>query len=225
MDPDESDNQNDTPIIGMQFFSGAYLMVDLDSNTFTLWQANATTDSNLVSVGGSCSETPAANSNTTVVPSANGTSSSNTTTGGGNSINPDQWDPAKDSSLSSGAIAGIAVGSVAGVASIAALALLLIFKRRRATKARGDSSLALTEAHSPADKGALRSLGQGGWYYGQPPGMAEPMSESVNEMAAGQTDRHELAEQVKPMEMAGGDEMRYFEMPATRTPKLRPSGG
>ncbi|KYG41711.1 hypothetical protein M433DRAFT_75302, partial [Acidomyces richmondensis BFW] len=48
--PDNNANADNTPIIGMPFFSGAYLMVDLDASTFTLWQANATEDSKIVAI-------------------------------------------------------------------------------------------------------------------------------------------------------------------------------
>lgn len=36
--------------LGRYFLTAAYLMVNHDSNSFTLWQANATTSSDLVSV-------------------------------------------------------------------------------------------------------------------------------------------------------------------------------
>ncbi|KAI1452190.1 acid protease [Annulohypoxylon moriforme] len=44
---------SDTAILGRYFLTAAYLMVDLDENTFTLWQARPTSDSKLVGRDGS----------------------------------------------------------------------------------------------------------------------------------------------------------------------------
>jgi hypothetical protein len=52
--PTLAENAGDTPLIGKQFFSSTYLFVDHDAGTFTVWQANSTTDTRLVSVGGDC---------------------------------------------------------------------------------------------------------------------------------------------------------------------------
>ena len=41
-------NEQDLPTLGKQFFTSAVLMVDYDANTFTLWKANPTKDTNLL---------------------------------------------------------------------------------------------------------------------------------------------------------------------------------
>jgi len=53
-------NSNDMPLLGRTFLTSAYLYVNYDQSEFTLWQANPTTDQNLVAVGSgpSCPTTP-----------------------------------------------------------------------------------------------------------------------------------------------------------------------
>lgn len=41
-------NAGDFPLLGQTFLTSAYIMVDYDKNEFTLWQANATSDEDLV---------------------------------------------------------------------------------------------------------------------------------------------------------------------------------
>ncbi|KAI1380999.1 acid protease [Hypoxylon crocopeplum] len=106
------------PILGRYFLTSAYLMVDLDSNTFTLWKVNPTPDSELIPVVGS---------------RAAGTECGNGTYApgsGGSSSNPSQNPQAPQatqtpqpsettqttSGLSGGSIAGIVVGTVTGLA-------------------------------------------------------------------------------------------------------------
>lgn len=59
-----------------------------------------------------------------------------------------------------------------------------------------------------------------GWYYGQPPGVFEPMSDQINEMSAGQADPHELSSVQKPLEMPSAADIGPFEMASVQTPKL-----
>ncbi|KKA17825.1 hypothetical protein T310_8237 [Rasamsonia emersonii CBS 393.64] len=111
-------NANDLPIIGRQFFSAAYVMLNQDSNEFTLWAANPTTDEDLVAV----------DENNQVVEQFCAPGSGNTTQTPTNITSPQSASkpsatasPDKASrGLSGGAIAGIVVGSLAGIAAIAA---------------------------------------------------------------------------------------------------------
>ncbi|KAI2625072.1 acid protease [Hypoxylon sp. NC1633] len=99
--------------LGRYFLTAAYLMVDLDSHTFTLWQANPTADSELVPVVG------------TRLECGNGTSSPSSGT--------EPPDPSSitetTSGLSGGSIAGIVIGTVAGLA-ILVLGILFVLRQR-----------------------------------------------------------------------------------------------
>ena len=96
--------------LGRYFLTAAYLMVNQDSNSFTLWQANPTADSQLVPVGAA---TDAQDCNNTTVP---GTPPAATA-----SAHP-------ASHVSAGVIAGPIVG---GLSVIAAIALFLFWRRRK----------------------------------------------------------------------------------------------
>ncbi|KAI1204291.1 aspartic peptidase domain-containing protein [Annulohypoxylon truncatum] len=62
-----------TATLGRYFLTSAYLMVDLDANSFTLWQANPTTDSKLVGVGNTgCGDTTPPNPGTGAAPRLSG---------------------------------------------------------------------------------------------------------------------------------------------------------
>ncbi|KAI0893467.1 acid protease [Annulohypoxylon nitens] len=93
-----------TAILGRYFLRAAYLMVDPDDNSFTLWQANPTTDSNLVNTGT--------------------TKCGNTSSGTGSQV------PQAPSRLSGGSSAGIVIGVIAGVAIIG-LGVLFYLRRTR----------------------------------------------------------------------------------------------
>ncbi|EME78392.1 uncharacterized protein MYCFIDRAFT_157184 [Pseudocercospora fijiensis CIRAD86] len=121
MAPLENVNSNDVPIIGKEFFSSAYMMVDLDASTYTLWQVNDTTETRLISVGGSCSEHIEINSNDTAPPTATATGAASTGTKVAKSGN----------AFSAGALVGIVVGSAVGASVIAAVAVLVVMRRRR----------------------------------------------------------------------------------------------
>lgn len=76
---------NQPATLGRYFFTAAYLMVDLDANEFTLWQAKPTSDSRLVS---------------RTNPGCGGTTPQST------AVSP---------RISKGSIAGIAVGVISGL--------------------------------------------------------------------------------------------------------------
>lgn len=108
-------NENDIARLGRQFFTAAYLMVNHDTNQYTLWQANATAEKDLVVV----------DENNDVWPdpcSADTPSSSSTS------------DPSvqQESGISSGGIAGAVVGSVAGAGLIIGALFFLLRKKNAA---------------------------------------------------------------------------------------------
>jgi hypothetical protein len=121
INPLQDVNKNDFPQFGMTFLQAAYLHVNYDEDTFTLWQANAIESQSLVGIGKSvigCS----ANSTTA-------TTSSQPTASATSSSQPQpQPHPAP---LSSGIIAGIAVSVIAILALIAAVAFWFLARRRR----------------------------------------------------------------------------------------------
>jgi len=141
--PTLGENAADTPLIGKQFFSSTYLFVNHDAGTFTVWQANSTTDTRLVPVGSDCEvietqETPLApvpSSSSNPLPEATG---SPTTAPDTEKAGP---------SLAIGAIAGIAVGGAALLAAIAGI-IYLCFARR---KKKAPSEKGLLVNHGPVD--------------------------------------------------------------------------
>jgi hypothetical protein len=129
--PTSEDNENDTPRIGKQFFSSTYLFVDHDAGTFTVWQANSTSDTRLVSVGGDCDTkktqgTTVSSSTAGVPPEATGSPQTDT------HATSTTLDSDQDSkSLSTGVIAGIAVGAAGSLAVIAAIILCFMRRKKR----------------------------------------------------------------------------------------------
>ncbi|KAI1154307.1 acid protease [Nemania diffusa] len=95
--------------LGRYFLTGAYLMVDHDASTFTLWAANPTRESTLVSVASTDSNATCDNAN------------------------PSSPDSSRMAALSGGGIAGIVVGVVAAL-GIAGLGAFFLYKRRRGSK-------------------------------------------------------------------------------------------
>ena len=87
---------NDLPLLGITFLSAAYLFVDNERSEFTLWQANPTTEQDLVAVAplDACTAPSASSTSTVTVVTASASSGSS-----------------KNTSI--GAIAGGVVGGVA----------------------------------------------------------------------------------------------------------------
>lgn len=213
--PLAGENANDPPIIGMQFLSAAYLMVDLDARTFTLWQANPTTETNLVSVGGTCSEKPAVNSgsgNSTT--SSNSTGSSNGTADGGSTQASAAASPSPSSSgIPTGTIVGAVIGSALGAALIAAGLVFVILRRRRSNRSLNSSDVALTETERKPSVSHTHD-----WYQDNPPGPHEAMSNQVVEFPGFQTEPQELGVQQRPFEK-GDDGPSIAEMSGAQTPR------
>lgn len=116
------------PVLGRYFLTSAYVFANRDANEFTLWQANPTTDENLVSVNKtngivsaarSCAVTPT----TSLRPDSGGDQDGKQGEKGEGSSNA--------SPLSSGALAGIVVGAIAGVGIGGGLLWWLLKQKRR----------------------------------------------------------------------------------------------
>ncbi|RMY53390.1 hypothetical protein D0863_13967 [Hortaea werneckii] len=155
LDPTVGVNKGDTSILGRHFFQAAYLLVNYDSDSFTIWQANATTESNLVSLGNECPDpgSKVAKNDTSDSNTAHPTSSSlPSATDEGTSDTSDDTIPENSSEsngISSEAIAGIAVAAAFVSGGLVVLAVLYILRRRKrqATLASADSSTQLTPAN------------------------------------------------------------------------------
>lgn len=206
------ENVNDVILVGRPFFQSAYIMVDLDSNTWTLWQANATTDTRLVSVGGNCAEKPPVNApQTTMVPqdtiATNGTASNATDA----VIASESAQSAQNASqaLGAGAIAGIAVGAVFGVGLLAGI-LFLCWRKRSKSQARrsaSDTDIGLTKLGHQSEQ--LTPI----WH-------EKPGDDSAQELPSSQNYSYELPVSERPCEIPGGKwDSRPVELPASYTPR------
>lgn len=216
--PDNNVNADNTPIIGMPFFSGAYLMVDLDAGTFTLWQANATADSKIVASGDYCSDGSTAN-NQTNGSSPNTGQLGGTGTGHNNTYPRNSTTGADGShaSISAPAIAGIAVASVVSVGSLAGLAAFILARRQRLRRHQSDSSATLSGILKLNN--ADGHYGDGTWPCSQLATASESMSDPINELSAAQKSPYELASTCKPVEADGKSPTRFVEMSAVQTPR------
>lgn len=114
------------PTLGRYCLTSAYLMVDHDAHTFTLWQENPSTTSQLVPLAGE-------KANTEPCTSTAGTAQ-----------------PSQSKSLSSGIVAAIAVVSVVA-AGLVALWMFYVFRARRKRK-----QAQLREAPVAAQESALK---------------------------------------------------------------------
>lgn len=134
------------PTLGKQFLAAAYLMVNEDTQNFTIWAAKPNDQQDLVAVGEDGTEATEfcdSNEGTTdqneppADSGGNGTLSEPENTGGTNQSGNSSTTES-DGDLSKGAIAGIAVGVVAVVAIIAIVGFILYRRRRnKAAKAKG----------------------------------------------------------------------------------------
>ena len=116
-------NAQDMPLLGMTFLQAAYLSVNLDADTFSLWKANPTTEENLIGLGSSSVGCEGRASNS---PSATISSTASATASRAAAAS----NPAKLShSLSSGAIAGIVVVVIVLVAAAVGAGLFMIRRR------------------------------------------------------------------------------------------------
>lgn len=171
--------------LGRYFLTAAYLMVNHESNTFTMWQSNPTTSSNLVAVIDQATEASCSNISGVVQPSATSTALS------GANITNSGTTP----------VAAIAGGVTGGVIFIFAVVVAIFLVRRK----RRAPILQLDPSELPASPGQAQQQGQTGqiqqsW---QLQGSGEPKNES-----------HELPPeyQPRPHEMLGNNVPIFYEM-------------
>ncbi|KAK2751043.1 hypothetical protein FQN57_000118 [Myotisia sp. PD_48] len=161
-----------TPHLGQIFMSAAYLFVDHDLEQFTLWAANPTADTDLVTVaqGSSCSEPNPSSTKTGTGQSSN----RETGTGNGGSTST-------SSGLGAGPIAGIVIGVVAAVA-VAAGAFFFLRRRHKYKNIKSappavDMKIPFGNPPREVDAGPAQQIraelpGQGFWAHHELP--AEP---------------------------------------------------
>lgn len=111
--------------LGRYFLTAAYLMVDQDSDRFTLWQANPSTNSRLVPIPSASIESDCTN---TTAPDS---SSSSTTTASPKHVSP-----------------GVIAGPVVAVVVILIIAALIFFIRRT-RKSQGTGTERVARTTSP----------------------------------------------------------------------------
>jgi hypothetical protein len=108
--------------LGRAFFTAAYLLVDHDDRSFTLWQANPTTRSKLVAAPGSSSGKAAG---------CGGVGGGQGDAGDGSGAGSNKDATIQGRGVSAGVIAGAAVGGAAVLAGIVALVFFLRRRRKR----------------------------------------------------------------------------------------------
>lgn len=201
--PTTSGNEEDVPIIGRPFFSSAYIMVDLDAGTWTLWQANATADTRLVNVGEDCAgrhdvdtSTPTISSPGVVATNGIGSDKNDTTDVSANKVS---------TGMSGGAIAGTVVGAAVGLGVLAAaLAIYLLRKKGQTKRSANETDIAFTSNGRNPEK--------------LTPTWHEMPADSASELPAGRYLAHESPVAKRPIEapaMAGDGQV--VELPATPT--------
>lgn len=121
--------------LGRYFFTAAYLMVNHDANSFTMWQGNPTSASTLVPVMNEETAEACGNNVTGVVQqSATATVTAAATSSGGASASR-----GTTGHVSAGAIAGGVVGGVAALVLIGVAAVFLVRRRRQTRQATHES--------------------------------------------------------------------------------------
>lgn len=185
--------------LGRYFLTAAYLMVNHDSQTFTMWAANPTTSSNLVSVVNQETETECSNITGVVQPSGNDTMSSNTST-------------TEDATTPVAAIAG---GVVGGVIVIAIIGLGIFFFMRRRKRA---SLLSSNAPQSPLSLGETHVQQGGSTEQSQQPHQAPPIQQADQMQYGVKAERYELPPdyQPRPYEMMSNEAPVYYEMDGGR---------
>lgn len=147
-------NANDMSILGRPFLSAAQLFFNGDTNLYTLWEANTTTDIDLVAIDDTnrvvstdCSEASGTDAATTTASYLSPSDGSSTGSSASASASA-------SSKLSSGSIAGIAVGSIAGVALI--VGAVLFFLRRGRKKPMTPRPELADNVYNPYQEGMYR---------------------------------------------------------------------
>lgn len=122
--------------LGRYFLTAAYLMVNHDANTFTLWQANPSTKSSLVRVFDQKTADQCDDADGVVQPSATPTSANvrPDETGSEDSKNDGEGSPSPSGAVIGGAVAGGVVGL-----ALVGLGIFYFFRRRKQHKEDGGS--------------------------------------------------------------------------------------
>lgn len=116
-------SRDDITHIGVQFFTSAYLHVNYDTNTFSLWEANPTSRESIVAVDEHGTETS----------TFCAASSVSSTTGAPI--------PTKSTHIAAGTIAGATVGAVVGCAGLAFLCIFLCRKKKQSKPTKEQPSV------------------------------------------------------------------------------------
>ena len=192
-------NANDKIVLGLPFFTSAYMMVDNDREQFTIWKSQATTDSNLFAMPPLHCDTPATSARPSPTSPASHTPS----------VTDAIHEPTP---ISSGTIAGAVVGGFAGTA-LFLLGFFFIWRRRR-TRMQG--------------KGVVKGSRIGShpvspiYYKPELASDRQPPQEMADFRDPGQTDApYEMPEGRSRQELpAKGSAALIYEMPVT-TPRLK----
>ena len=180
-------NRYDMPLLGRVFLTSAYLHVNNEKEEWTMWQANPTTDQNIIAIPGkvdsTCSPSSTASSSSSAV---NGITAVSTSTAGNGDNTPA---PVKSAVLGTAAIVGIVIGATALLVLLAILGLFLIRKRRKAATTKR-----LTEMYPAASR------------------LDDPQ---VADMAKSKrnTSVNELHSEGVSYELSPGQPRQYFEVP------------
>ena len=185
-------NENDLPTLGKPFLSSAYLLVDNDRQSFTLWEAQPNMTQDLVSLGPPiCSNTPHS------APTASPTSTS--------AALPSSAPTILSSGLSKSTIAGIVIGGSIAVAT--AIGAILFIARTRRHKQ--------TQQSQAIGNSTLAGGGQRSSRWGEKPEMASDQHPPL-EMPVARDPGYSLA----PYEVPDRNDFRYArepqEMPSER---------
>ena len=170
---------NQPTTLGRYFLTAAYLMVNHDAHTFTMWQANPTSKSNLVPVVGSeyTDDSGCGDSGD----GGDGGEDNGGGHAGGSNPTPDP-NETTSSGVNVGAIAGGVVGGVGGLAAIAVLFFLL--SRRKKKK----NLEAMSDLHPVQADNHQYAPGGGQFYYKTAP--TEPHEAPGQEHIPQEMDAH-----------------------------------
>ena len=135
----DSTDENGMLVLGKAFLASTYLLADHDNNSFTLWPATPTNNTDIVPI---LSDKVCDNSSLT---NSNNTNSNNNDTASAATTPPTERDNDNESP-SAGVIAGSVIGSLAALSFL--LTLLFLLLRRRASQQRlAQRDAATTEAN------------------------------------------------------------------------------
>lgn len=133
----QDSNASDVITIGRNFFSAAYISINYDIGTFTMWNANATSNQNLVAVDTAGKEQ--ANYCTSQDPTATATATGASSTANGGGSVKISGSGSNNAANPSAVIAGGVVGGLAG-AALVCLVMWWAYKTRRTKQARSVST-------------------------------------------------------------------------------------